>query len=95
LGLNKTDTTGTQQTAAWYVYGGIKIKEKVVPYIRIDQLHYQEGEIYYHKNNTTSFVGGIRYNINYLIALKLEYQHQRFEEGEDMNRLTAQLAVGF
>ena len=95
LCFNKSDTTGSQQTVAWYVYGGIKIKEKIVPYIRLDQLHFQEGEIYYHKNNTTAFVGGIRYNINYLIALKLEYQHQRFEEGQDMNRLTAQLAVGF
>lgn len=95
LGFNKTDTTGVQQTVAWYAYAGIKIKEKFVPYIRIDQLHYQAGEIYYHKDNTTSFVGGVRYNINYLIAVKLEYQHQRFEEEGNMNRLTAQLAVGF
>jgi hypothetical protein len=97
LGYNKTDSTGSKQTVAWYAYAGYKIKEKLVPYIRLDKLHYQEGELYYTKNNTTSFVGGIRYNINYLIAVKLEYQQQRAElDGDEMtNMVTAQIAVGF
>lgn len=95
FGLNKTDTTGTKQTLAFYAYAGIKIKEKFVPYIRIDQLSYQAGEIYFDKNNTTSFIGGMRYNISYLIALKLEYSHQHSEMKGDVNSVTAQLAVGF
>jgi len=95
VGSNKTDTTGAKQTVAFYAYAGIKIKEKVVPYIRLDALSYQAGEIYYHKDNTRSFVGGIRYNINYLIALKVEYQRQHSEISGDADKLTAQLAVGF
>jgi hypothetical protein len=95
FGSNKTDTTGSQQTIASYIYAGFKIKEKVVPYLRFDQLHFQEGEIFFHNNNTTSIVGGIRYNINYLTAVKLEYQHQNSEHEGNMNKFTAQLAIGF
>lgn len=92
---NKTDTTGIKQTIAMYAYAGYKIKEKVVPYVRVDWLDFQEGEILFHKDNTNSFVGGIRYNINYLIALKLEYQHQHTELEGSSDKFTAQLAVGF
>jgi hypothetical protein len=95
FGSNKTDTTGSQNTIAAYIYAGFKIKDKVVPYLRFDRLDFQEGEIFYHKNNTTSIVGGIRYNINYLTAVKLEYQHQRSDQEGNVNRLTAQLAIGF
>ena len=63
--------------------------------MRFDNLHFGEGEIFYHKNNTTSIVAGIRYNINYLTALKLEYQHQHGEHDGDIDRLTMQLAIGF
>jgi hypothetical protein len=95
LGINKTDTTGAQQSLAWYAYGGYKITEKIVPYIRIDQLAYDDGEIFFHNNDMTSFVGGIRYNINYLIAVKLEYENRKSDEMGDMNLFSAQLAIGF
>jgi hypothetical protein len=95
LGTNHTDTTGTRQTLASYIYTGYEIKEKWVPYMRFDQLHFQEGELFYHKNNTTSFVGGLRYNINYLAVVKLEYQHQHSEHGGNVNKFTAQVAIGF
>jgi hypothetical protein len=95
LGTNHTDTTGTRQTLASYIYAGYKIKEDWVPYVRLDQLHFQEGELFYHKNNTTSFVGGLRYNINYLAVVKVEYQHQHSEHGGNLNKFTAQVAIGF
>jgi hypothetical protein len=94
-GTNKTDTTGSQHTLASYIYAGIKIREKLVPYFRLDNLHFGQGEIFYDKNNTTSIVAGIRYNFNYLTALKLEYQHQHGEKEGDTDRLTMQLAIGF
>jgi hypothetical protein len=93
--LNHTDTTGTKQTFAGYLYAGYKIKERLVPYIRLDRLHFEEGEILFDKNNTTSIVGGIRYNINYLTVVKLEYQYERTELVRDINKLTFQIAVGF
>jgi len=95
LGTTNTDTTGKKNTVASYVYAGYKINEKIVPYVRLDQLHFQEGEIFFHKDNINSIVGGIRFNINYLTALKLEYQHLHSEKTGDQNKLTAQIAIGF
>jgi len=95
IGTNHTDTTGTKQTFAGYLYAGYKIKEKLVPYVRLDRLHFQEGEILFNKNNTSSIVGGIRYNINYLTVVKLEYQYEKTELKTNINRLTFQLAIGF
>jgi hypothetical protein len=95
LATNHTDTTGSKQTFAGYIYAGLKIKERLVPYIRFDRLHFQEGEILFDKNNTTSIVGGIRYNINYLTVVKLEYQHEQTELDKNINKLTFQIAVGF
>jgi hypothetical protein len=95
LGSNHTDTTGRRQTLASYIYTGFQINEKWVPYVRLDQLHFQDGEIFYNKNNTTSFVGGLRYNINFLAVVKLEYQYQHSEHGGNVNNFTAQVAIGF
>lgn len=95
VGYNKTDTTGSKQTIASYIYGGYRITEKIIPYFRWDDLHYQDGEIYYIKNNTTSIVGGIRFQINYLAAVKLEYQHINAEIEGRIDKFTAQFAIGF
>ena len=95
LGINKTDTTGSRQTVASYFYTGYRVTEKITPYVRLDNLNYQEGEIYYNKDNTTSFVAGIRYNINYLTVVKLEYQHQHSAVQGNIDKLTAQFAIGF
>ena len=95
LGINKTDTTGSKNTLASYLYTGYKINENLVPYVRLDNLQYDDGEIYYKKNNTTSLVAGIRYQINYLAVIKLEYQHQHAETERNTDKLTAQVAIGF
>jgi hypothetical protein len=94
-GFNHTDTTGTKTTNASYLYSGYRITDKWTPYIRLDRLHYQNGELLFHKNNTTAFLMGIRYQISYLAVLKLEYQFYRSEMDGDQNRIVAQFAVGF
>jgi hypothetical protein len=95
LASDKTDTTGSQTSTAAYLYAGFKIKEKFVPYIRVDNLQYGDGEIYFTKDNTTSFVGGIRYIINYLAVVKLEYQYTHTQLSKDFNKVTFQFAIGF
>ena len=94
-GFNKTDTTGQKTTLASYVYAGYKIKEKIIPYVRFDNIKYQEGEIYYHPNNMSKLVAGIRYQLNYLAVVKLEYQYQHSEMMSDANNIIAQFAIGF
>ena len=95
FGINKTDTTGSKSTWASYIYSGYKITEKLVPYVRFDDLQYDKGEIYYNKNNTTSIIAGVRYEINYLAVVKLEYQYQHTETEGRINTITAQFAIGF
>jgi hypothetical protein len=95
LALNKTDTTGSRQTLASYIYAGYRVGKKITPYVRLDNLNYQEGEIYYHKDNMTSFVAGIRYNVNFLVVVKLEFQHQNTEFEGNIDRVTTQFAIGF
>jgi hypothetical protein len=95
LALNHTDTTGNKRTLASYLYGGYRVNEKWIPYIRLDNLHFQSGEVYYTKNNTSNFIAGIRYQINYLAVIKLEYQYRHSDLESSSNRLSAQLAIGF
>src|SRR5207237_6529762 len=95
VGLNHTDTTGTRQTLASYLYSGYKISQKLIPYIRVDDLHYQAGEMLFTKDNTTSFILGVRYQINYMAVVKLEYQHIKQEIEGTNDRLTMQFAIGF
>ncbi|MFI5154488.1 MAG: hypothetical protein ACHQET_14220 [Chitinophagales bacterium] len=92
---DKTDTTGTQTNWASYVYAGFRITDKLVPYIRYDDLRYGDGEIYYTKDNTTSIVAGMRYHINYVVVVKLEYQHMDAQVEGKQDKFTFQVAIGF
>ena len=94
-GLNHSDTTGTKSTVAGYVYAGFRIKEKFVPYLRYDYINYQLGEVYYHYNNMSAAIAGIRYEINYLSVVKLEYQHTDTDMDGTTDKITAQFAIGF
>lgn len=94
-GFNSTDTTGSKTTIAAYLYAGYKITNKLVPYLRLDELHYQKGEMYYNVNNTTSVIAGLRYEINYLAVVKMEYQYQHSDNLNSTNKITLQFAIGF
>jgi hypothetical protein len=95
MARNHTDTTGTKEAFAGYLYAGFKIKEKLVPYIRVDNINYQSGELYYHNNNMRAAIAGIRYEINYLAVVKLEYQHGYTDIEGKSDKITAQFAIGF
>ena len=95
LALDRTDSTGIQHDWASYFYAGYKITDKLVPYIRLDNLQYGSGEVYYNKNNTKAFLIGVRYYVDYLLVLKLEYQHLDTQLQGKHDAVTFQLALGF
>ncbi|HEX8461136.1 MAG TPA: hypothetical protein VF623_06885 [Segetibacter sp.] len=95
LGITRTDTTGSKRSLSSYAYAGLKATEKITPYIRFDNLQYQDGEIAFHKNNSTAFIVGGRYQLNYLAVIKLEYQYLETEMSAASNRISAQFAIGF
>ena len=92
---NKAAELGKVNAFASYIYGGLKIKEKWIPYVRVDYINYDNKEFYFNIDDTTSFVAGLRYEINYLAVVKLEYQYAERELLGDMSKLTAQIAIGF
>ena len=92
---NETESTGNVKSLAAYVYGGVIIKEQWVPYFRYDNITYEDEEPYFHNQDVNSIILGLRYEINYLMVVKLEYQYlERDFSGTD-NRITAQFAIGF
>ena len=92
---NNANSTGVVNSFTSYFYTGIRIKEKFIPYIRLDYLDYQEEEIYFHNEDTFSFLAGLRYEISYLIVVKMEYQHIDKEMAGSRDLLNTQIAIGF
>lgn len=92
---NNGDSTGVANNFAAYFYAGWRIKEKFIPYFRYDNLTFGDAELIYIRDNTNSYIGGFRYEINYLIVVKFEYQHFDREIAGFSDRLSAQIAIGF
>lgn len=93
--VNHNDSIGNPLSVVTYVYAGMRIKDKLVPYIRVDYLHFQQEEPYFAYDNTTAVLAGIRYEINFLAVVKLEYQYEHHDLTGDVSRVVAQFAVGF
>jgi len=95
IASNHTSSTGMVNSFVSYLYAGVRLKEKWIPYIRLDYLKYQDDEPYYRKDDTTSFLAGLRYEINFLIVVKMEYQHIESELSGPRDLLNTQIAIGF
>lgn len=92
--VNHNVAVGNPLTVASYVYAGVKM-EKWVPYVRVDNINYENDELLFNIDNTTTVVAGVRYEIDFLAVVKLEYQYEHGELAGSENRLTAQFAIGF
>lgn len=89
-----TDSMGTSTTMASYGYLGYRIKDKIIPYGRYDRLQYH-GSNHMGRKDVEKWIVGVRYQINYLAVVKLEYQNvHRMDSGAE-NKVVAQIAVGF
>lgn len=93
MAMDKTDSTGTKQSLSGYAYAGVRIKH-FIPYVRADYSKVPEGELYFHHDEKTTFVGGLRYEINYLTVIKIEYGHTESDAGKS-DIITAQIAIGY
>jgi hypothetical protein len=98
LAINHTDSLGDKTTNAYYIYGGYRIKDILIPYVRYDYVWYTKGEMFYSTpNNTEAIAGGLRYEMNYLTSIKLEYQYKRSFTTKYLytNNVFLQIAIGF
>ncbi len=94
---NATDSIGVKTTYAAYGYFGFRIKDAFVPYVRYDNVDYQKGEMYFTGVNTEMFTVGLRYEVNYLTTIKLEYQYKKAGTTNLIftNNFFVQFAIGF
>ena len=92
---NHTDSTGDHHALATYAYAGVRFKEKWIPYVRLDYLNFDDTESYLDNEDTKSFIGGLRFELNYLTVVKLEYQYVDRDDIGSNNKLTFQVAIGF
>ncbi|GAA4501229.1 hypothetical protein GCM10023172_22740 [Hymenobacter ginsengisoli] len=95
MAMNRSDSLGTQRAVASYIYAGLRVTDKIIPYVRLDDIQYANSEVYYMDNNTRSYIGGVRYEISYLAVLKLEYQHTKSYMHNISDNIIFQIAVGF
>jgi hypothetical protein len=95
MAMNTADSLGTQNAVASYVYAGLRLTEKIIPYVRVDDIRYHKQEVYFHDHRVQSFVGGLRYELSYLAVFKLEYQHTNHYSTADTDQMIFQVAVGF
>jgi hypothetical protein len=95
MAMNLSDSLGTQRAIASYAYAGLRVTDKLVPYIRVDDIRYNDREVYFMDNNTRSYIGGVRYELSYLAVVKLEYQHTKSHMYNNSDNIIFQIAVGF
>jgi len=95
LASNDTPGSGTTYSTASYLYAGLRLNEKSVPYVRFDHLSYEADEQFFDNQDTDSFIAGFRYEVSFLIVLKMEYQYIDREISGSSSIINAQVAIGF
>jgi len=92
-------STVSPMSTAGYLYAGYRIKQKFVPYVRADVLRFSHDEMLFPTNSQLGGLVGLRYEINYLAVVKLEYAYMETSH-EDVqlshtNTVNFQFAIGF
>jgi hypothetical protein len=97
--VDGTITEVSPMSPTGYLYAGYRIKQKFVPYLRADLLQFSHEEMLFPMNAQRGGVFGLRYEINYLAVVKLEYGYmETWHEDVQLshtNTLNFQFAVGF
>ncbi len=89
---NNINSTKTN-TTAFYVFGGYKI-DKFVPYVRAEQVKFDQNEKYFNAIDKTTYTLGFRYEINYLCVFKAEFRNWKIGD-RYTNEAITQIAIGF
>lgn len=92
---NEVDGFDRTNSVASYAYAGLRINESLVPYLRFDNLQYDSGEQFFNNEDTNSIVAGLRYEVSYLIVLKMEFQYIDRDISGSTSLLNTQVAIGF
>lgn len=78
----------------FFVYAGYKIN-KLTPYFMYNKLNYDDGVVFFTKNNFTGSTVGLRYHTAPLSVIKLEGQFFEADDFKKLNRIEIMWAIGF
>ncbi len=93
--VNKNDSTGVNVSPTAYVYAGYRTKYKLVPYMRVDLLNFSSEEVLFSNKRQRGALVGLRYEINYLTVLKLEYNYTESMSMANHSSMTNTRAINF
>lgn len=90
------DEGGNQTAIGYFGYAGYKMG-KFIPYLRFDNLDFDNKAVYYNYIDQQDLIIGLRYEVNYLALLKLEYAmgNVGVKDMEQTNKIYFQVAIGF
>ena len=92
--VRNANSSQTGLTLAHYVYGGYQIG-RVTPYMRFDQLKYEDDEPYFLPEDVNQFLIGLKFELSFLAVIRAEYQLIGTEQSNNFNRFVIQVALGF
>ena len=95
VAINQNDSTGATVSPTAYVYAGFRTKYKLVPYMRVDLLDFSSEEVLFPNKQYQGALLGLRYEINYLAVLKLEYNYTESMSMSDHSSMTHTNAINF
>ena len=95
VAINQNDSTGSTVSPTAYVYAGYRTKFKLVPYMRVDLLNFSSQAVIFPNKQYQGALVGLRYEINYLAVLKLEYNYTESMSMSDHNSMTHTNAINF
>jgi hypothetical protein len=85
----------TTSSPGWFAYGGVRVTDKLVPYVLHDDLRLAANDPYYPGGHTRREVLGVRYEQLSTAVYKLELRSVDREILPRATELAAQLAVAF
>jgi len=94
----KEDVDGGSEESTFGYFGYVAYKfGNLIPYVKYDNINFEAKDVYFNNADQHAVAVGIRYEINYMARVKLEYVMDNFElKGvEQTNKIFFQVAVGF
>ena len=89
------ETSGTNNwSKGGYLLGSYAV-DKYVPYVKLDYLEVDEGDLFYDEGETKALALGGNYRISHLAVLKLQYTLESVKDADTRHELATQFSIGF
>ncbi len=91
-----SDSGTVAYSHGYFLYFGYKLKKiNLIPYVYYDELILANNDRLFLKNSTSSCALGLRYAMQPLCVLKLEYKYSETDLTGRQNKIELQFAIGF